>query len=168
MHSTQFVLRGGTTLPVIEGALAFVVISFIAQTWPNIPSDKQYLAFVLIYGCGAHFIFSFFAAIPFLYIANKVNSTFFNLTLMLAMFAYVFWSLNEQHHALSALLIEPHWEIPLPFGEQLYDFLRSTLGSNSTALYFAPLLISYTVAIVLSIPSIIIDVVLSLFHPKTK
>jgi hypothetical protein len=151
--------RAATAMPVIEGALAFIVISFVAAVWENIPVAHHRDAFVVVYASGAHFIFSFGIAAPSLALSHWLRSRAASAALMLGLFAYVFWSLILQHRGLANLLLEERWTIPMPYADTASSLLERAMGSGEFAFYLGPLMFSYALAaagmLVLWVPSLL-------------
>jgi hypothetical protein len=142
------VLQAATAMPVIEGALAFIVIGFVGQAWDSIPAELGRQAFVLVYASGAHFLFSFLFAVPAMVICRHNDRRQFAIDfgLLAGLFAYVFWSLNEQHRELANLLIDPPWQIPLPLGNELSSLLQAISGGPDYRLFLSPLIFAWIVA----------------------
>lgn len=157
------VSRAAGVLPIIEGALAALVITFIAQVWHAIPPEHGKDAFVLIYASGAHFIFSFLLVAPGIVICRQVNSLAINVAFLVGLFAYLFWSLNEQHSALANLLITPAWQIPLPLAPELSSLLRMVLGGEANSLFIGPLVLGW---VALGVTATILAPLLSITSKK--
>lgn len=155
-NSSEIVARAASVMPVIEGALAFIVISFVGVTWPSIPHDKAHDAFTLVYASGAHFLFSFLLVTPMMLIATSTRSAGLHIGMVLGLFAYVFWSLNEQHRALSNLFLPGPWALPLPGCEAISAAMRAVTGSSEVALYFSPFLLGVAVAIITGMPLMLV------------
>lgn len=137
------VARAATALPVIEGALALIVIAFIGQVWPHIPPERTLTAFVLVYACGAHFIFSFLVSVPGMVICRRAGNLAWRIAVLVGLFGYAFWSLNEQHRALANLMLDQPWRIPLPLVPELSTLLSYVLGGDSNSLFAAPLVLGW-------------------------
>jgi hypothetical protein len=140
--------RAATAMPVIEGALAFIVIGFIASAWESIPEAHHNDAFVVVFASGAHFIFSFLFAAPAMAAAPRIQGGFSSFSLMLGLYAYVFWSLIVQHCALAELFLAGQWRIPIPFADVVANAFNTALGGPEMALYFGPLVLAYLVTVV--------------------
>jgi len=143
-------------MPVIEGALAFIVISFVATVWESIPADRRHDAFVVVYASGAHFIFSFVLAGPTFALANRLQSAAAGAAMTFGLVAYVFWSLILQHRGLANLLLDRPWSIPMPFADQVSASLAGLLGEHF-AFYLGPVIFGYAILavamVVLWLPS---------------
>jgi hypothetical protein len=151
LGSDSVLTYSASTMPVVQGALALIVISFIGQVWPNIPPTNHQDAFLLIFASGAHFIFSFFIVAPAALLFSRRGSMASHFGFTVGIFFYTFWSLIVQQRALANLLLTDKWNIPLPFGDGFADLWAVALGSETTALYFSPLLSAYLVAIAVTI-----------------
>jgi hypothetical protein len=151
-------------IPVVEGAIATIVIVFVAQVWHAVPPAKGHDAFVLIYASGAHFLFSFLFIVPGLLVSSRTRSVPLDTGLFAGLFAYVFWSLNEQHRELADLLIEPSWRIPLPMGEELSHLLETMSGGPDFRLFLSPLVLAWLVALLVAA---VVGLV-RIFLPKAK
>ncbi len=140
-----------TTLPVVQGALALIVITFLGQVWPNIDPSKRLAAFELVYACGSHFIFSFAIAAPAALFLSRVQQSAVAVAFTIGLYSYTFWSLNVLHQGLANLLLDQRWAIPLPLGDSIWKFFITVFGTESTAQYLSPLFVSYLVALALSV-----------------
>lgn len=135
--------RATTAMPVVEGALAFIVISFVATVWESISPERQTFAFEVVFGSGAHFIFSFLIVTPAFVLSSRMKSGVAG-AFTLAMLSYVFWSLILQHRGLANMLLPERWRIPIPFANEINDAMESVLGPQIT-FFFGPLIFSYVV-----------------------
>lgn len=136
--------RAATAMSVIEGALAFIVISFVATVWESIPTERGNDAFVVMFGSGAHFLFSFGIVAPILAVPNRLKSGAMGIAMMLALFGYVFQSLILQHRGLAGLLLDEPWTIPIAPAAAICTALDGIFGAQF-ALYIGPLIFSYLV-----------------------
>jgi hypothetical protein len=141
------VLRAAGAMPVIEGALAFIVISFVATVWESIPADRRHDAFVVVYASGAHFIFSFALAGPMFALSTRLRSAAAGAAMTLALMGYVFWSLILQHRGLANLLLDSPWSIPMPFADGVAASLTRGMGEHF-AFYLGPVVFAYGVLLV--------------------
>lgn len=150
-------VRAAAAMPVIEGALAFIVISFVATVWPSIPPDRGRDAFIVVYASGAHFIFSYLLAAPMFALAGRLKSPSSGAAMTIGLASYVFWSLILQHRGLANLLLDSPWSIPLPFADSICVAMERVLGEQ-LAFFFGPLIFSYVVLTLalalLSLPSL--------------
>ena len=143
--STFITVRGGAILATAMGALAFIVITFIAEAWESIPDENKADAFVLINASGAHFLFSIFMVAPFVVLARILNGWHMSSASSLASFLYAYWALLIQHKGLTDILLQEEWVSIFPFAGMVLPLLYGQAGE--WMFYFLPLIFAWGVGI---------------------
>ena len=141
----QLVLRASWIVVTGTAALAFIVISFVSNTWESIPLQKQHFAFVVVNASGAHFIISFAFAWPCILIGRLLPYWSIATSVALGSTSYLYCALILQHRGLADSLLSETWVSIFPFGQAMIDLVR---GPNlEMFFYLIPLAAAWTVAI---------------------
>jgi hypothetical protein len=128
------------------GALAFIVISFVASTWEFVPATKQSFAFIGVEASGAHFIFSLAFALPCILLSRFLRRSWsISIGGMLGAAGYIYCALILQHWGLASSLLSQSWISIFPLGNTMISLVQ---GPQLQAIFYAiPLVVAWTIAL---------------------
>lgn len=139
----QFAMRCASILATAMGALAFIVISFVASTWESIPADQQRFAFVVVNASGAHFIFSLAFALPTILLCRLISRWGVAIGVAVGSAAYIYCALILQHRGLADSLLAEPWVSIFPFGQAMISLVH---GPNlEINFYLIPLVAAWAI-----------------------
>jgi len=137
LNPMQFGLRVAYIVVTAMIALAFIVITFVADTWASIPSEKQHFAFVVINASGAHFICSLAYGAACIFVCRIFPYWKVSASLAVGGATYIYCALILQHRGLADSLLSQPWVSIFPFGQAMIGLVR---GPHLEAFfYFTPL-----------------------------
>ena len=143
LHRDQFVVRAIYIVFTSMIALAFIVISFVSNTWESIPAPNRYFAFTLISASGSHFISTLGYILPGMLLWRTFPRATNAVAICMGGISYIYSALILQHWGLTKCLLPMAWKSVFPFGQYLIAMTND--GRSEAVFYFAPMIASWVV-----------------------